>query len=245
MKRICFSQCIIRCKRQDSWRSRRDRNCCARSRRSGTAQRAPATHGSCFQAAALLCVVCRLTLSWSLVPFCLFLQYPHMLLTNFSKCSSHPHECMAVLYIHRDGAGRMDLIQNISGFKFVELLSLDFLLTASEMIKQQIIYRYFTVKNQVASLTDRLRDVQELVKAKSPSLMLAIKKQSASASAAAASNAVGRSAAPSPSSSPAPALQQHSRHSSSSNQAPHHSSNGSFGGTGGGGSFMATKRAVR
>ena len=149
---------------------------------------------------------------------------------------------MAVLYIHRDGAGRMDLIQNISGFKFVELLSMDFLLTPSDLIKQQIIYRYFAVKQQVHTLTERLRDVQELVKQKSPSLMLAIKKQSSASLANAAVAPAGRSAAPSPSSSPAPA-QHHSRHSSSSNAAPHHSSNGSFGGTGG--SFTATKRAVR
>jgi hypothetical protein len=61
-------------------------------------------------------------------------------------------------------------------YKFVELLSVDFLLTPSDVIKQHIIYKYFTMKHQVELLQQRLQDVNELVKAKSPSLLLAIKK---------------------------------------------------------------------
>lgn len=82
---------------------------------------------------------------------------------------------MNVLYVHRDGSGRMDFIQNV-GFKFVELLSVDFLLTPGDVIKQHIIYRYFTVRKQVDLLQARLQDVNEIIKNKSPSLLLAIKK---------------------------------------------------------------------
>jgi hypothetical protein len=82
---------------------------------------------------------------------------------------------MNVLYVHRDGSGRMDFIQNV-GFKFVELLSVDFLLTPSDVIKEHIIFRYFSVRKQVDMLQARLHDVNELVKNKSPSLLLAIKK---------------------------------------------------------------------
>ena len=101
--------------------------------------------------------------------------------SNFNKCIKDPHNVMAVLYIHRDGSGRMDFIQNLQ-FKFVretmrsdtiwapfyrsikmspfrlffvgvhtfvrvvlmlcfvqvELLSVDFLLTPSDVIKQHV-----------------------------------------------------------------------------------------------------------
>lgn len=58
-----------------------------------------------------------------------FQDYAHMLITNFNKCLKDSHNCMIVLYIHRDGNGRMDFIQNME-FKFVELLSVDFLLVS-------------------------------------------------------------------------------------------------------------------
>lgn len=104
-----------------------------------------------------------------------FSEYPHLLITNFNKCIKDPSNCMAVLYIHRDGSGRLDIIENLQ-FKFVELVSLDFLLTPSDIIKQHLLFRYFSMKSQVESLQSRLQEVTDLVKQKSPSLLMAIKK---------------------------------------------------------------------
>jgi hypothetical protein len=66
-----------------------------------------------------------------------YTDYPHCLITNFNKCIKDPHNCMAVIYIHDDGNARMDFVQNLE-FKFVELLSLDFLLTPNDVVKQHV-----------------------------------------------------------------------------------------------------------
>ncbi len=97
---------------------------------------------------------------------------------------------MCVLYIHRDGSGRLDFIQSLlHGFKFVEALSLDFLLTPSEIIKQHIVYRYHAIRGKVDALQHRLREGNERGKTKNPPMLLAIKRTPARGGGGGGSNA--------------------------------------------------------
>jgi hypothetical protein len=75
--------------------------------------------------------------------------------------------------MQRDGQGRLDFIQNIE-YKFIELLSLDYMAGAEEMVRQHITFRYNAVKSKLALMAARLSDISSLVKVKNPSLLLQI-----------------------------------------------------------------------
>ena len=77
--------------------------------------------------------------------------------------------------MHRDGNAHLDFIQNIE-YKFIELLSLDFLASSEEMVRQQITYRYNAIKTKLAMLQGRLQDITAMVKVKNPSLLLQIQR---------------------------------------------------------------------
>lgn len=61
-------------------------------------------------------------------------------------------------------------------YKFVELLSLEFKESPEHVIRQQISFRYNSLKSRVAIMQARLQDVNSLVKLKSPSLLLQLQR---------------------------------------------------------------------
>lgn len=73
--------------------------------------------------------------------------------------------------MRRDGSAQLDFIQNIE-YKFIELLSCDFRASDEEIVRQSITYRYNAVKSKVHLMEARLKDVNNLVKVKNPSLLL-------------------------------------------------------------------------
>ena len=78
---------------------------------------------------------------------------------------------LAVFIMNRDGTAKLDFIQNIE-YKFIELLSADFMASSEEIVRQSITFRYNSVKSKVALMEARLKDVNNLVKVKNPSLLL-------------------------------------------------------------------------
>ncbi|OMJ90010.1 hypothetical protein SteCoe_7687 [Stentor coeruleus] len=104
-----------------------------------------------------------------------FSELPTILVRMLNACIKEPHSFLAVLVMHRDGRARLDFIQNIE-YKFIELLSLDFVATSEELVRQQITFRYNTVKSKTAVLQARLQDISALVKVKNPSLLLQLQK---------------------------------------------------------------------
>lgn len=78
--------------------------------------------------------------------------------------------------MQRDGSARLDFIQNME-YKFVELLSMDFNASTEEVIRQQITFRYNSVKSKLAIMQARLQDINAIVKIKNPSLLLQLQKQ--------------------------------------------------------------------
>ena len=61
-------------------------------------------------------------------------------------------------------------------YKFVELLSCHFLASGEDIVRQQITFRYNSVKSRLALMQARLADVNALVKIKNPSLLLQLQR---------------------------------------------------------------------
>ena len=104
-----------------------------------------------------------------------FSEYPTILVRMLNSCIKEPHSFLAVFIMRRDGQARLDFIQNIE-YKFIELLSCDFVASTEEMVRQQITFRYNAVKSKLALIQARMQDLNALVKVKNPSLLLQLQK---------------------------------------------------------------------
>lgn len=100
-----------------------------------------------------------------------FNEFQGILIKMLNSCLREPHSFLAVFVMQRDGRATLDFIQNIE-YKFVELLSLEFGASTEDIIRQQITFRYNSVKSKLALMQARLQDVNKMVKVKSPSLLL-------------------------------------------------------------------------
>ena len=77
--------------------------------------------------------------------------------------------------IEREGLARLDFIQNME-YKFVELLSCNFIASPEDVIRSHICFRYNTLKSRLALVQARLQDIESLIKVKNPSLLLQLSK---------------------------------------------------------------------
>ena len=100
-----------------------------------------------------------------------FNEYTNIIAKMVNSCIKEPHSFLAVFIMTKDGLAKLDFIQNIE-YKFIELLSCDFVQSADEVIRSSITFRYNSVKSKVALMEARLKDVNNLVKIKNPSLLL-------------------------------------------------------------------------
>lgn len=100
-----------------------------------------------------------------------FEEYPNVLIKMLNNCIKEPHKHLAVFVMTRDGRARLDFIQNME-YKFLELLSADFVRSPDDVVRRQISYRYNALKSKMNLLQARQHDVFNLVKSKNPSLLL-------------------------------------------------------------------------
>ncbi|CDJ42261.1 hypothetical protein, conserved [Eimeria tenella] len=107
-----------------------------------------------------------------------FADYSQVLMKMLNSCIREPHSFLAVFVMETTGKGRLDFIQNME-YKFIELLSCDFLQSSEEVIRQQMSFRYNALKSKLALMHARLHDIGALVKVKSPSLLLHLQKSAA------------------------------------------------------------------
>ena len=77
--------------------------------------------------------------------------------------------------MEKDGKAKLDFIQNLE-YKFIELLSCNFEQSSEQMRRASIRYRYNSVKVKLQLMEARLRDVNNLIKLKNPSLLLQLQK---------------------------------------------------------------------
>uniref|UniRef100_K3WI06 Spindle assembly abnormal protein 6 N-terminal domain-containing protein n=1 Tax=Globisporangium ultimum (strain ATCC 200006 / CBS 805.95 / DAOM BR144) TaxID=431595 RepID=K3WI06_GLOUD len=104
-----------------------------------------------------------------------FADYANVLIRMLNNCIKEPHNHLAVYLMQADGRARLDFIQNME-YKFVELLSVDFLRVTEDAIRQHISFRYNSMKSRLQVLQTRLHEVSSIVKTKNPSLLLQLQK---------------------------------------------------------------------
>ncbi|KAJ0402909.1 hypothetical protein ATCC90586_006031 [Pythium insidiosum] len=109
-----------------------------------------------------------------------FADYANVLIRMLNNCIKEPHNHLAVYLMQADGRARLDFIQNME-YKFVELLSVDFLRAPEDVIRQHITFRYNSMKTRLQVLQTRLHEVNSIVKTKNPSLLLQLQKTGAPA----------------------------------------------------------------
>lgn len=104
-----------------------------------------------------------------------FPEYTQVIIKMLNNCIKEPHTYLAVFVMRRDGNARLDFIQNME-YKFVELLSCDFQASQEDVVRQQVTFRYNSVKSRLALSQGRLQDISALVKVKNPSILLQLQK---------------------------------------------------------------------
>ena len=92
-----------------------------------------------------------------------------------NACIKDSASHLAVFIMHQDGSARLDFIQNME-YKFVELLSCASVASDEETVRQNITFRYNSVKSRLALMQARLQDINALVKIKNPSLLLQLQR---------------------------------------------------------------------
>lgn len=104
-----------------------------------------------------------------------FPDYISVVIKMLTRCIKEPNSFLAVFIMQRDGHARLDVIQNME-YKFVELLSCEFVASTEDHVRQQITFRYNSVKSRLALMQARLQDINSLVRVKSPALLLQLQK---------------------------------------------------------------------
>ncbi|KAF4720112.1 hypothetical protein FOZ63_019694, partial [Perkinsus olseni] len=104
-----------------------------------------------------------------------FNEYVNVFIKMCNSCIAEPHAFLGVLVMARDGTARLDFVQNME-YKFIELLSAEFIASPDTVIRQHITYRYNALKSKLNASQARLQDFHAIVKLKNPSLLLQIQK---------------------------------------------------------------------
>jgi len=104
-----------------------------------------------------------------------FHDYPSVVVKMLNSCIKEPNSFMSVLSMSNHGSGRLDFIQNFE-YKFVELMCMEFVQSSHEVSRQQVAYRYQTMKSKMFAMHARLQEIHAVVKLKNPSLLLQLQR---------------------------------------------------------------------
>ena len=104
-----------------------------------------------------------------------FSEFYNLVKRLFNNCINEPQSYISVFIMQKEGTGRLDFIQNIE-YKFIELLSIDFVNSPDDIVKKQISYRYNIIRTKLELMLNRVQSISNIVKNKNPSLLLQIQK---------------------------------------------------------------------
>ena len=104
-----------------------------------------------------------------------FNEYSNLTKRLFNNCINEPQSYIAVFIMQKEGTARLDFIQNIE-YKFIELLSIDFVNSPDDTVRKQIAYRYNALRTKMELYQNRINEISNIVKLKNPSLLLQIQK---------------------------------------------------------------------
>eukprot|EP01016_Furgasonia_blochmanni_P056359 TRINITY_DN9595_c0_g1_i6.p1 TRINITY_DN9595_c0_g1~~TRINITY_DN9595_c0_g1_i6.p1 ORF type:complete len:148 (-),score=32.80 TRINITY_DN9595_c0_g1_i6:114-500(-) len=104
-----------------------------------------------------------------------FIEYAAVIIKSLNKCEKESNTFCSIFTIFNDGLGRLEIVQTME-YKDIELIAFDFIAASEETIRQQITFRYGSLKSKLALMEGRLQDINELVRLKNPSLLLQLQK---------------------------------------------------------------------
>ena len=104
-----------------------------------------------------------------------FKEFSNLLKRLFNNCVNEPQSYISVFIMQKEGTGRLDFIQNIE-YKFIELLSIDFVNSPDDTVRKQIGYRYNTLRTKMEMMQERIVAINNIIKIKNPSLLHQINK---------------------------------------------------------------------
>ena len=104
-----------------------------------------------------------------------FPEFSNLVKKLLNNCINEPQSYIAVFIMQKEGTARLDFIQNIE-YKFIELLSVDFVNSPDETVRKQISYRYNAIRTKLELVQNRIQAISNIVKIKNPSLLLQIQK---------------------------------------------------------------------
>ena len=104
-----------------------------------------------------------------------FNEYSNLTKRLLNNCINEPQSYIAVFIMQKEGTARLDFIQNIE-YKFIELLSIDFVNSPDDTVRKQIAYRYNALRSKLELMQNRIANINNIVILKNPSLLLQIQK---------------------------------------------------------------------
>ena len=104
-----------------------------------------------------------------------FGEFSNLLKRLFNNCINEPQSYISVFIMQKEGTGRLDFIQNIE-YKFIELLSVDFVNSPDDTVRKQIGFRYNALRTKMEMMQERIMAINNIIKIKNPSLLNQINK---------------------------------------------------------------------
>ena len=104
-----------------------------------------------------------------------FNEFYNLVKRLFNNCVNEPQSYISVFIMQKEGTGRLDFIQNIE-YKFIELLSIDFVNSPDDTVRKQIGYRYNALRTKMEMMQERIVAINNIIKIKNPSLLHKINK---------------------------------------------------------------------
>ena len=84
-----------------------------------------------------------------------FLEFSSLVIKLFNKCIYEYQSYNVIFIIQKKGTGWLDFIQNIE-YKFIELLSIDFVNSPNGIVKKQISFKYNLIRTKLELMLNRV-----------------------------------------------------------------------------------------
>ena len=104
-----------------------------------------------------------------------FIEFSNLVKRLFNNCINEPQSYIAVFIMQKEGTARLDFIQNIE-YKFIELLSIDFVNSPDDTVRKQISYRYNAMRAVQDMVQNRIDIINGVLKDIDPELITDVKK---------------------------------------------------------------------
>lgn len=107
---------------------------------------------------------------------CNFNDFPELLIKYFDFCIKDQKSYLAVMNIKSDKKAVMELLENLE-YKFVELININFVPASDDLIREQISYRYNSMRATHEITQSRIEIINGVLKDHDPQLINEVKKE--------------------------------------------------------------------